>query len=154
MAASFSIIDDRLCTSAQPSAEQLATLGETGVRHVINLALPDSDHAVADEAARLTAQGITYLQVPVLWENPTAAQFTLFAQVLWAMREEPVLVHCACNKRSSAFVFLYRVLHEAADVGEAAAVMHAIWRPDGVWRDFIAAQLDAGGLDYASVAPA
>jgi protein tyrosine phosphatase (PTP) superfamily phosphohydrolase (DUF442 family) len=151
--ASFSVIDDNLCTSAQPSAEQLATLGDTGVRHVINLAQPTSDHAVADEAARLTAQGITYVQIPVVRESPTTAQFTLFAQVLWAMREEPVLVHCACNMQASAFVFLYRVLHEAADPGEAAAALHAVWRPEGVWRDFIAAQLEAGGLDYASVAP-
>lgn len=153
ISASFSVIDDNLCTSAQPSAEQLSALGETGVRHVINLALPSSDHAVADEAARLTAQGITYVQIPVAWENPVAAQFTLFAQVLWAMRDEAVLVHCACNMRASAFVFLYRVLHEAVDIGEAAAVMHAIWTPEGVWREFIAAQLAAGGLDYASVAP-
>ena len=150
---SFSVIDDNLCTSAQPAAEQLAALGGTGVRHVINLALPTSGGAVADEAARLTAQGITYMQIPVVWESPTAAQFTLFAQVLWAMREAPVLVHCDCNRRASAFVFLYRVLHEATDIGEAAAALHAIWMPEGVWRDFIAAQLEAGGLDYASIAP-
>lgn len=153
-AAFFSVVDANLCTSAQPSAAQLATLGATGLRHVINLAPPSSAHAVADEAARLTAQGITYLQIPVEWENPVAAQFTLFAQVLWAMREDAVLVHCACHRRASAFVFLYRVLHEAADLGEAAAVLHAIWQPAGGWRDFLAGQLAGGGLDYASVAPA
>lgn len=149
---SLSVIDDRLCTSAQPSAAQLAGLAQTGVRHVINLALPSSDHAVADEAAILTAQGINYLQIPVVWEAPQAAQFTLFSQALWAMREEAVLVHCACNMRASAFVFLYRVVHEAVPLSDVAAVMHAIWRPEGVWRDFIATQLAEQGLDYASVA--
>lgn len=150
---SVSIIDDLLCTSAQPSAEQLSTLGETGVRHVINLALPSSDHAVADEAARLAAQGITYLQIPVQWESPQAAQFLLFAQVLWAMRDEPVLVHCACNMRASAFVFLYRVIHEGVDLAEAAATLHAVWAPEGIWRDFLGLQLAAQGLDYEAVAP-
>lgn len=150
---SVSIIDDLLCTSAQPSAEQLSTLGETGVRHVINLALPSSDHAVADEAARLASQGITYLQIPVQWENPQAAQFLLFAQVLWAMRDEPVLVHCACNMRASAFVFLYRVIHEGVDLAEAAATLHAVWAPEGIWRDFLGLQLAAQGLDYEAVAP-
>lgn len=151
---SFSEIDVRLCTSSQPTPEQLAQLGATGVRHVINLALPSSDHAVADEAARLTAQGISYVQIPVLWERPLAAQFTLFAQVLWAMREEAVLVHCACNVRASAFVFLYRVIHEAVPLEEAAALMHGIWRPDGLWREFISTQLAEHGLDYAAVAGA
>lgn len=150
---SVSVIDGLLCTSAQPSAEQLATLGGTGVRHVINLALPGSDHAVADEGARLAAQGITYVNIPVLWEAPTAAQFLLFAQVLWAMRDEPVLVHCACNMRASAFVFLYRVLHEGVALEEAAATLHAVWAPEGAWRDFLGLQLAAQGLDYEAVAP-
>ena len=148
---SVSVIDDLLCTAAQPGADQLSRLGETGVRHVINLALPDSDHAVADEAARLTAQGINYVHLPVVWEHPTAENFTLFAQILWAMRDDAVLVHCACNMRASAFVFLYRVLHEAVPVHEAAAVMHRVWRPQGVWHDFILQRLAEQGLDYSAL---
>lgn len=147
---SVSVIDDLLCTSAQPGAEHLARLGETGVRHVINLALPDSEGAVADEGARLAAQGIRYVHLPVRWDSPTAQDFTLFAQILWAMREDAVLVHCACNMRASAFVFLYRVLHEAVPLDEAAAVMHAVWRPEGVWLEFIRTQLAVQGLDYAA----
>ncbi|HET8730942.1 MAG TPA: protein tyrosine phosphatase family protein [Moraxellaceae bacterium] len=149
---SVSMIDDLLCTSAQPSAEQLSALGETGVRHVINLALPTSDNAVADEGARLAGQGITYVNIPVVWESPASAQFLLFAQVLWAMRDEPVLVHCACNMRASAFVFLYRVVHEGVDLADAAVALHAVWRPEGVWRDFISLQLAGQGLDYDAVA--
>ncbi|MDP2229000.1 MAG: protein tyrosine phosphatase family protein [Moraxellaceae bacterium] len=148
----LSVVDERLCTSAQPTPEQLSALGQTGVRHVINLALPTSDNAVADEAARLTAQGINYLQLPVQWERPEGVQFTLFAQVLWAMREDTVLVHCACNMRASAFVFLYRVLHEAVPLSEAAALMHAVWRPEGVWHEFLCEQLAGQGLDYREVA--
>ncbi len=145
---SVSIIDDLLCTSAQPTAEQLSGLAGTGVKHVINLALPSSDNAVSDEGARLTAQGISYVQLPVVWENPRPEQFTLFAQILWAMRDDAVLVHCACNMRASAFVFLYRVLHESVPLHEAAAVMHAVWKPEGLWRDFITAQLAGQGLEY------
>jgi hypothetical protein len=88
----------------------------------------------------------------VLWEKPQASQFTLFSQVLWAMREDTVLVHCACNMRASAFVFLYRVLHEAVPLQEAAEIMHRVWRPQGVWQEFIASQLAEQGLDYAEVA--
>ncbi len=148
---SFSPIDERLCTAAQLSPEQLSGLAGARVKHVINLALPTSDHAVGDEGARLAAQGINYVNIPVLWESPQPAQFILFAQVLWAMREENVLVHCACNMRASAFVFLYRVLHEAVPVSEAAAVMHAVWQPEGVWLDFISERLAEQGLEYTAV---
>ncbi|MGH8491490.1 MAG: protein tyrosine phosphatase family protein [Moraxellaceae bacterium] len=145
---SVSIVDDLLCTSAQPSAEQLSSLAGTGVKHVINLALPTSDNAVSDEGARLTGQGINYVQLPVIWENPQPEKFTLFAQILWAMRDEAVLVHCACNMRASAFVFLYRVLHESVPLHEAVLLMHAVWKPEGVWRDFITTQLADQGLEY------
>lgn len=145
---SVSIIDDLLCSSAQPSPEQLSELAATGVKHVINLALPTSDNAVSDEGARLAAQGINYVQLPVIWENPRPEQFTLFAQILWAMRDDAVLVHCACNMRASAFVFLYRVLHESVPLHESAAVMHAVWKPEGVWHEFITTQLADQGLEY------
>lgn len=147
----ISVIDEKLCTSAQPLADDLARLGETGLQHVINLALPTSDNAVANEAALLAAQRINYVQIPVIWENPTPEQFTLFSQVLWAMREGNVLVHCACNMRASAFVFLYRVLHEAVSLHEAALTMHLIWRPEGVWREFITQQLAEQDINYSEV---
>lgn len=149
---SVSVVDSKLCTSAQPSAEQLAIIGDTGVRHVINLAMADSEGAVADEGARLAAQGINYVHLPVKWDCPLAAQFLLFAQVLYAMREDSVLVHCACNLRASAFVFLYRVIYESVPLAEAAAVLHAVWRPEGAWRDFLLAQLAERGIDYEAVA--
>lgn len=148
----LSVIDAMLCTSAQPSGEALSRIGETGLQHVINLALPGSDNAVANEAALLATQGINYVQLPVLWENPRPEQFTLFSQILWAMREDNVLVHCACNMRASAFVFLYRVLHEAVPLHEAALTLHLIWRPTAVWREFITQCLAEQGMDYNEVA--
>jgi protein tyrosine phosphatase (PTP) superfamily phosphohydrolase (DUF442 family) len=144
----FLRIDNKLATSGQPTAEQLSALGGSGISHVINLALPTSTHAVGDEAARITAQGINYLQLPVLWEAPTFEQFSRFAQLLWVIREESVLVHCAMNKRVSVFVFLYRVLYEALPVDEAAEQMHRIWQPDVIWLAFIQSVLGPRGEVY------
>jgi hypothetical protein len=50
-------------------------------------------------------------------------------------------VHCAANKRVSAFVYLYRVLHEGVPEEEARKDLHAIWQPDEVWSRFIAEQM-------------
>ena len=144
----FLRIDATLSTAGQPTPEQLSALGAAGIGHVINLALPSSMDAVADEAVRVTGQGINYLQLPVQWEAPEIAQFQRFCQLLWALREEPVLVHCARNKRVSVFVFLYRVLHEGVAVTEAAELMHQVWVPNPVWFDFIEAVLEPVGEFY------
>ena len=47
--------------------------------------------------------------------------------------------------RASAFVFLYRVIHEDAPVREAAAKLTGVWIPDGAWKRFIDDTLAAYG---------
>lgn len=144
----FVRIDTTLATAGQPVEAQLGQLAAAGVAHVINLALPTSTDAVASEAALVTGQGLNYLQLPVNWEAPEAVQFQRFCQLLWVMRSEPVLVHCARNKRVSAFVFLYRVLHEGVSPQDAAEAMHRVWVPEGAWLRFINEALITGGEYY------
>lgn len=144
----FLRVDATLSTAGQPTAAQLDGLAAAGVAHVINLALPTSTDAVGDEAARVTGQGLNYLQLPVNWEAPELIQFQRFCQLLWVLREEQVFVHCARNKRVSAFVFLYRVLHEAVPVAEAADMMHRIWVPNEAWLRFIESVLEPSGEYY------
>ena len=48
-----------------------------------------------------------------------------------------VHVHCQVNLRGSSFVFLYRVIHENAPVGDAVAKLTGVWQPDKVRRKFI-----------------
>lgn len=145
----FLRIDACLATAGQPTATQLQSLRSQGIAHVINLALPTSTDAVPDEGGLVSGQGLNYFQLPVNWEAPEPEQFTRFAQVLWALREESVLVHCARNKRVSAFVFLYRVLYEAIPVEQAAVDMHKVWVPNEAWFRFIQSVLLPKGEFYA-----
>jgi hypothetical protein len=43
--------------------------------------------------------------------------------------------------RVSAFLFLYRVLHQDVAIPDAERDLHAIWQPDEVWTKFIQTQL-------------
>lgn len=126
-----------LHSSGQPDAGQLDRMKEWGIEAVINLALPTSDHAVADEAVRLTGQGLTYLQVPVDFSTPQEREFRQMAALLDQLAERQVLVHCAYNMRVSAFLFLYRILHQGVPRTEAERDLHALWRPEGVWEEFV-----------------
>jgi hypothetical protein len=42
-------------------------------------------------------------------------------------------------------VFLYRVLHEGADIGETGRKLNSVWAPDAVWKRFIDDTLAAHG---------
>jgi hypothetical protein len=78
----------------------------------------------------------------VQFQAPAAADFDLFCGLMRACENRRTFVHCAANKRVSAFVYLYRVLRQGVPEEQASQDMRAIWNPDGVWSRFIAEQLD------------
>ena len=138
---SFRAVGDNLGTAGQPTAEQFRMVREAGFEAVINLALPTSDNALANEGSVVTNLGMSYVHIPVDFKAPTSQDFRAFCRVMEAFEERPVFVHCAANKRVSAFVFLYRVLCHRTALPDAERDLLAIWQPDEVWSQFIQAQL-------------
>ena len=139
----FRAISDKLATAGQPSEAQLRMIGESGFNAVINLALPTSDNAIANEGSVVTGLGMSYIHIPVDFKAPTSRDFRAFRQVMAAFDDRPVFVHCAANMRVSAFVFLYRVLFQRITAHDAERDLRAIWQPDEVWGKFIRDQLKA-----------
>ena len=141
----FSAMGDKLGTAGQPTQEQFRMVRKAGFAAVINLALPTSDNAVANEGSVVTSLGMSYVHIPVDFKAPTSQDFRAFCRVMEAFDERPVFVHCAANKRVSAFVFLYRVLCRRVAIPEAEHDLYTIWQPDEVWNRFIQEQLKSYG---------
>jgi protein tyrosine phosphatase (PTP) superfamily phosphohydrolase (DUF442 family)/8-oxo-dGTP pyrophosphatase MutT (NUDIX family) len=143
----YRAIDARLGTAGQPTAEQLRAVRMGGYQTVINLLPADSQQALADEAAIAAALELRYYHLPVAWEAPVAADFEHFCALMETEEQRRVFVHCAANKRVSAFVFLWRVLKKGVPREAAERELLAVWQPDAVWQGFInerlAAALDA-----------
>jgi protein tyrosine phosphatase (PTP) superfamily phosphohydrolase (DUF442 family) len=137
----FRAVGDRLGTAGQPTHAQCSLIREAGFEAVINLALPTSDNALANEGSIITGLGMSYVHIPVDFKTPTSKDFRAFCHVMEAFDDRPVFVHCAANMRVSAFVFLYRVLCQRIAIPDAERDLHAIWQPDEVWSRFIQAQL-------------
>ena len=138
---SFRAIGERIGTAGQPTEPQFRAVRDAGFEAVINLALPTSDNALANEGSIVTGLGMSYLHIPVDFKTPTTADFRAFCGVMEAFAGRPVFVHCAANMRVSAFVFLFRVLRQGVNVADADKDLRAIWQPDDVWDRFITDQL-------------
>jgi protein tyrosine phosphatase (PTP) superfamily phosphohydrolase (DUF442 family) len=137
----FRAVGDRIGTAGQPAKGQFEAVRESGYDAVINLALPTSDNALADEGSIVTGLGMSYVHIPVDFKAPASQDFRAFCRVMEAFKDRRVFVHCAANKRVSVFIFLHRILHEGAPVSEAERDLHAIWEPDEVWSRFIREEL-------------
>ena len=131
-------VTDSIATSGQPRVWQFAEIAQQGYGTVINLALPTSDEAIANEAELVTAEGMNYIQIPVVWEDPELSQYDLFCAVMQANRSEKVWVHCAKNMRVTAFMALYAQKYLGFSAKAATTLISKIWQPNNIWSEFMA----------------
>ncbi len=138
----FLQISERIGTSGQPSKEEFALIKEAGYQLVVNLALPESPNALAEEKQIVESYGMEYVHIPVAWEKPKLEDVKDFFQVMQANAEKKIFVHCAANKRVSAFIYLYRRLQEGISDVEAKKDLYQIWTPNQIWQRFIEQVMD------------
>ena len=130
-------ISDKIATAGQPSVEQFSHIKEAGYQIVVNLALKDSSNALRNEKEIVENEGMQYFHIPVIWENPTEDNLQEFIQVMKTNVDQKIFVHCAANKRVSAFIYLYRSSQEGVSDEAAKKDLHQIWIPNETWQQFI-----------------
>ncbi|WP_460203353.1 protein tyrosine phosphatase family protein [Scytonema sp. NUACC21] len=130
-------ISDSIGTSGQPTKEQFSAIKQAGYQVVVNLALQKSSNALPDEKQIVEAQNMQYIHIPIVWENPIFENVKEFFSVMESNAEKKVFVHCAANKRVSAFIYLYRRLKERTTEENAKKDLNKIWFPNEKWQKLI-----------------
>lgn len=138
---------DRIATSGQPRRDQFAAIADEGYRAVINLAMANSDNAVADEGAVVAGLGMSYFHLPVPFDRPGAKHLRTFVGVMRALAGDKVWVHCAVNARVSAFMYHYLRWELGYDDERATSPLLRGWlqQMDPAWQAFLA--IERGELD-------
>lgn len=134
-------ISAQLVTSGQPTAGALAKLKEQGFDAVIYLAPTTVSDAVADEKSIVEKQGLMWVNIPIEFQQPRAADFEQFVTTVKSMAGKKILVHCQVNMRASSMVFLYRTVVNQESPEKAYESVIKVWSPSGVWKDLIVTQL-------------
>jgi protein tyrosine phosphatase (PTP) superfamily phosphohydrolase (DUF442 family) len=133
----FVQISETIATAGQPTAEQFAAIQAAGYETIVNLALPTSTNAIANEQEIVEAQGMEYVHIPVSWEEPAVEDVDRFFSLLQQNANRKVFVHCAMNMRVSAFVYLYRTIQQQVSEETARSALQQIWTPNETWQAFI-----------------
>lgn len=127
------VINPRLSTGGHFVDDGLVTLKQQGLQVVIDL----RDKPPAGQKEKLAQLGIEWINVPVVWKNPQNQDFEKFSAAMSKYKNEKVLVQCQANYRASAMTYLYRVKTENVASATAAEDLHAVWEPDGQWREYM-----------------
>ncbi|MEM7099250.1 MAG: protein tyrosine phosphatase family protein [Pseudomonadota bacterium] len=132
-------ITDQIGCSGQPTSEQFEDIANAGFKSVINLAMADSDNAIPNEGSLVTALGMTYVQIPVDFANPTRGDLDKFCAVMQSLEADQVWVHCVVNARVSAFLYLYLRHIRNLDEPDCRTQLLDRWEPqmDDVWKNFM-----------------
>jgi uncharacterized protein (TIGR01244 family) len=139
----FRRIDAMLDTAGQPSEEELAAAARDGIEVVINLALHDDPrYSLRDEPGTVEALGMQYVHIPVKFDAPTEQDLLTFFDAMDANADKRILLHCAANKRVTAFLGLYRVIRQRWNPERAFAPMQTVWEPNENWAPFIREMLE------------
>lgn len=134
-------VSDLIGTSGMPTEAQLHDIAGAGFQVVINLDQLTSRHALPDERKTVEALGMTYVQIPVLWDAPTHANFVAFCAALEQFADRRVFIHCVANARASTFIALYRILRLGWPRETALQSVYAIYQPNATWQSFIESEL-------------
>jgi len=136
------VISPMLGTSGQPDEAELAAIAAAGYEVVVNLALHDDpNYSLADEPGEAARLGLGYVHIPVIFTAPKRDELDRFCNVMASLEGRRVWIHCAANKRVSAFIGLYRVLRLGWPRDRAFDLQREIWEPNPVWSAFIEEQL-------------
>ena len=124
-------------TSGQPNNKQLISIANGGYEVVINLA-PNTtiEGRVINEKDILKSNNITYIHIPVDFNNPLDEDFNKFVAALEENKHKKIWVHCAANMRVSAFVFKYRRDVLGLSQKNIEQDLKAIWIPNKTWSFF------------------
>ncbi len=134
----FQITED-IATSGQPTEAQFDEIALEGYDAIINLAMPDHENSIAHEGSIVTSLGMTYIHIPVPFDEPNEDHFVSFSGYMDSLKDKKVWVHCIVNARVSAFLFRYLRSNRGFTASEAKTPILKQWLPqmDSVWKEFV-----------------
>ncbi len=145
--------DTQFASAGMPDEQFIKTLASGGVEVVINIAPPDSQGSLANEAELVAAASMTYLNISVDWNSPTQDDVEQFLAFMRSRADDSVFLHCHMNMRATAFAMLHRVINLGVDPHTAENDMHQIWKPNKTWAELVNVALTRHEINYQVSVP-
>jgi protein tyrosine phosphatase (PTP) superfamily phosphohydrolase (DUF442 family) len=116
----FMQVTPEFCTGGQPRIEHFSGLKANGVKAVINLRTP-GEHRADEEREAVTAAGLKYFNIPVVYSAPKFEQVDEFLKITDDPANRPAFVHCTAAIRVGAFWMIRRIVRDKFSWDDALA---------------------------------
>ena len=135
-------INELISTSGQLKIEEFEFIANEGFEVVINLAVHTISNALENEDKIVSSLNMSYIHIPVDFENPKISDLKLFLNILQALGANKVWIHCAKNYRVSAFMYVYHkyVLHTPFEQIDLS--IFDLWQPSLPWQELMKVSIE------------
>lgn len=135
-------INELISTSGQPKPEEFEYIANEGFEVIVNLAVSCSSNALENEDKIVTNLNMTYIHIPVNFENPNLSDLKLFLTILQSLESNKVWIHCAKNYRVSAFMYVYHkyILHTPFEQIDLS--IFETWQPSLPWQELMKVSIE------------
>ena len=135
-------INELISTSGQPNIDELKHIANEGFEVIINLGLQTSSNVLEDENKIVADLNMTYINIPVDFENPKLSDLKLFLTILQSLESNKVWIHCSKNYRVSAFMYVYHkyVLHTPFEQIDLS--IFEDWQPNLAWQELMKVSIE------------
>ncbi len=139
-------LSPRITTSGMPLEEEIDLIAGLGPATVISLVPEGIGSDLPGEKELVTARGMAFRRIPVIWESPEIDDFGLFLELMATHADQTIHVHCEANMRVSVFMALYRMVEGKWSADRAMPPIGEIWKPNEIWQAFIGKILGHHGI--------
>lgn len=130
-------INENISTAGQPSVEQFVKIKDEKFDVVINLALSSATNALENEDKVVSELGMTYIHLPVDFEEPKLSDLNLFLRIISSIKDKKVFIHCAKNYRVTAFMYVYHKHVLNTPFEDIDVSMFEQWSPSSKWQELM-----------------
>jgi protein tyrosine phosphatase (PTP) superfamily phosphohydrolase (DUF442 family) len=108
-------------TGGQPTEAGLRILADKGYRSIVNFRTAEEMAAIPYEEKLAAELGLKYFSIPFRGQEPKEIQAAAFNQLMDALKDEKVFVHCTIASRVGAMMMIRLALREGMDTQKAEA---------------------------------
>ncbi|RXJ88064.1 protein tyrosine phosphatase family protein [Arcobacter sp. CECT 8985] len=130
-------INENISTSGQPSKEELEEIAKNDFKIVINLALIDSSLALENEDKIVSKLGLTYIHIPVDFQNPEIDNLKLFLNIMNGFSNQKIWIHCAKNYRVTSFMYVFHKYFLKTPFDQIDLSLLDVWTPSPKWQELM-----------------
>ncbi|PHO10208.1 hypothetical protein CPG37_05925 [Malaciobacter canalis] len=130
-------INENISTSGQPTEDELKMIANNDFKVVINLALCDSSLALENEDKIVSDLGLTYIHIPVDFQNPELENLKIFLNILNGFVNEKVWIHCSKNYRVTSFMYVFHKYFLKTPFEQIDLSMFDFWTPNTQWQELM-----------------